>query len=95
MFMQQQVGTVVQAITLRSGDGHFTEALTDNYLKMKIPGGWESNRWMEVNVARCDGEVLVGRPRRSGTDQPSPQTDVTSKNTQKSNKIIDLQPFAG
>ncbi len=94
-FVQAQVGTIVEAITLRSGDSEFTEALTDNYLKMKIPGVLEPNRWIEVQVEHAEGEVLEGQ-----LDLPFPhcherETEVTLKNTQKSNKIIDLQPFAG
>ncbi|MFY9559499.1 MAG: tRNA (N(6)-L-threonylcarbamoyladenosine(37)-C(2))-methylthiotransferase MtaB [Terriglobales bacterium] len=94
-FLRSQVGANVQAITLRSEEGNFTEALTDHYLKMKIPGPWEANRWIEVKVERCDGEVLVGSPCLSRPDQPSGKTEVTFRNTQKSNKIIDLQPLAG
>jgi threonylcarbamoyladenosine tRNA methylthiotransferase MtaB len=59
-FMQSQVGRPVDAITLRSTDGDFTEALTDNYLKMKIRGRLESNRWLGVRVERAEGEVLGG-----------------------------------
>jgi len=61
-FMRSLVGTVVEAITLQSGGAEFTEALTDNYLKMKIPGRHEANRWMNVNVEDVDGEMLLGRP---------------------------------
>jgi threonylcarbamoyladenosine tRNA methylthiotransferase MtaB len=61
-FMQEQVGRVVEAITLRSADdAEFTEALTDNYLKMKIPGRLESNRWIEARVERAGVDVLEGR----------------------------------
>jgi hypothetical protein len=51
----------VDAITLRSGDEHSTEALTDNYLKAKIAGAFEANRWVGMRVERVDGEVLQGR----------------------------------
>jgi len=61
-FMQSLVGTVAEAITLQSGGTDFTEALTDNYLKMKISGRREANRWMDVNVEGVNGEMLVGRP---------------------------------
>jgi len=61
-FMRSLVGTVVEAITLQSGGAEFTEALTDNYLKMKIPGHHEANRWLDVNVEDVDGEMLLGRP---------------------------------
>ena len=60
-FMRSLVGTTVQAITLQSGGTNFTEALTDNYLKMKIPGHHEANRWFDVMVQGVDGEMLVGK----------------------------------
>ncbi len=60
-FMQAQVGKVVEAITLRSGDDESTDALTDNYLKMKIPGRLESNRWIEVRVQQAGFDGLEGR----------------------------------
>ncbi len=60
-FMRAQMGRVVEAITLRSGDDESTEALTDNYLKMKIHGRLESNRWFEVRVQQAGVDVLEGR----------------------------------
>ncbi len=61
-FMREQVGRVVEAITLRSADdAEFTEALTDNYLKMKIPGRMEADRWIEVRVERAGVDLLEGR----------------------------------
>jgi len=61
-FMRSLVGTVVEAITLQTGGADFTEALTDNYLKMKIFGRHEPNRWMDVEVEGLEGEMLVGQP---------------------------------
>ncbi len=63
-FMQAQVGKTLEAITLRSSDDNSTEALTDNYLKIKIPGRWEPNRWVEARVERANGDVLDGRMTR-------------------------------
>lgn len=60
-FMRSLVGTVVEAITLQSGGADFTEALTENYLKMKILGHPQANRWMILNIERVEGEKLVGR----------------------------------
>jgi threonylcarbamoyladenosine tRNA methylthiotransferase MtaB len=60
-FMRAQLEKVLQAITLRSGDGEFTEALTDNYLKMKISGRLESNRWFDVRIERAEENMLEGR----------------------------------
>ena len=59
-FMRSLVGTVVEAITLQSGGTGFTEALTENYLKLKVPGRHEANRWMNLAVEGVDGEMLVG-----------------------------------
>jgi threonylcarbamoyladenosine tRNA methylthiotransferase MtaB len=61
-FMRSLVGTVIEAITLQSGGAEFTEALTDNYLKMKISGHYEANRWMDVQVEGMTGEMLLGKP---------------------------------
>jgi threonylcarbamoyladenosine tRNA methylthiotransferase MtaB len=60
-FMRSLVGTVVEAITLQSG-ADFTEALTENYLKAKISGHHEANRWTDLTIEGVDGEMLVGNP---------------------------------
>jgi threonylcarbamoyladenosine tRNA methylthiotransferase MtaB len=60
-FARGLVGSRAQAITLQAQSESFTEALTDNYLKMKIAGMLEANRWWEVLVERADGESLWGR----------------------------------
>jgi threonylcarbamoyladenosine tRNA methylthiotransferase MtaB len=59
-FMRSLVGTPVKAITLQSGGEEFTEALTENYLKVKISGHHKPNRWMDVNVEGAEGEMLLG-----------------------------------
>jgi threonylcarbamoyladenosine tRNA methylthiotransferase MtaB len=59
-FAQSLVGTSVQAITLQSKNGEFIEALTDNYLKMKVRGEAQANRWRSVMVERAEGEILIG-----------------------------------
>jgi len=60
-FLESQVGTNVEAITLRAGAENFTEGLTDNYLKIRIPGRVEANRWMGLRVQRVEGDVLIGQ----------------------------------
>jgi threonylcarbamoyladenosine tRNA methylthiotransferase MtaB len=70
-FLWSQVGKTVEAITLRSGDGAFTEALTDNYLRMKIGGEQEANCWIEVRVESTDGEWLIGRQVPAQPEQPA------------------------
>jgi threonylcarbamoyladenosine tRNA methylthiotransferase MtaB len=61
-FRRSLAGTVVEAITLLAGNEEFTEALTDNYLKMHVRGRLEPNRWMRVKAECAKGEVLLGRP---------------------------------
>ena len=53
------VGTEVEAITLQTGGVDFTEGLTGNYLKVRMPGRWQANRWMRLRVQRVEGEMLV------------------------------------
>jgi len=62
-FMRGFVGKVVEAITLNvvrnGGDGEFTEALTDNYLKLHLRGRHEPNRWMGARIEHVVDGVLV------------------------------------
>ena len=59
-FMLSFVGRDVEAITLTHFDGEFTEALTDNYLKLRVKGRLEANQWMRVAVEDVERESLVG-----------------------------------
>ena len=62
-FMRSLLGTVVEAITLRSAaEANFTEALTGNYLKVRISGHHVANRWMDVKAVGIGGEILLGEP---------------------------------
>ena len=67
-FMRGFVGKSVEAITLNvSGsdcDGEFTEALTDNYLKLRLRGRHEANRWLRARVERVADGVLMGTALR-------------------------------
>ena len=62
-FMRGFVGRTIEAITLDVFDGIFTEALTDNYSKLRLNGRHEPNRWMRVRVERVETEALWGRPK--------------------------------
>jgi threonylcarbamoyladenosine tRNA methylthiotransferase MtaB len=59
-FMASIVGREVQAITLSVGDESSTEALTDNYLKMRLGGRHGANQWVDAQVQQVSGEELVG-----------------------------------
>ena len=87
-FARALVGSSVEAITLQARSGDFTEALTDNYLKMRVCGDLQANQWLRVRVEGTEGEILVGRdtlscgfdPSRTGVSAPQrEQTEVTRK----------------
>ena len=63
-FMRGFVGEIVDAITLNvvgnDGCGEFTEALTDNYLKLRLRGRHEANRWMCARVDDVVDGALAG-----------------------------------
>jgi threonylcarbamoyladenosine tRNA methylthiotransferase MtaB len=61
-FLRSLIGTEVEAIALQTGGTHFTEALTDNYLKAKIRGRFEANRWLQLLVEAVEGETLLAQP---------------------------------
>jgi threonylcarbamoyladenosine tRNA methylthiotransferase MtaB len=62
LFMQSFIGRNLQAITLRNGDQECgsTEAVTDNFLKVKLSSKQEPNQWMNVRVEGFEQETLIG-----------------------------------
>jgi threonylcarbamoyladenosine tRNA methylthiotransferase MtaB len=65
VFMESFVGREVQAITLTRFDGEYTEALTDNYLKLRVCGQLASNYWSDYTIEGVDGDALMGTMRRA------------------------------
>jgi threonylcarbamoyladenosine tRNA methylthiotransferase MtaB len=59
-FMQSFVGRELEAITLTHFDGEFTEALTDNYLKLHVRGRHEPNQRMLVSIHAIRAGSLSG-----------------------------------
>jgi tRNA A37 methylthiotransferase MiaB len=86
-FMRSLVGTVVEAIALQTGNTEFTEALTDNYLKMKISGRHDANRWLDVIVEGMNGEVLMGNAVVDATmsEQGKPGSDSGVHGSEQTN----------
>ncbi|HKD86693.1 MAG TPA: tRNA (N(6)-L-threonylcarbamoyladenosine(37)-C(2))-methylthiotransferase MtaB [Terriglobales bacterium] len=58
-FMESFVGREVEAITLTHFDGEYTEALTDNYLKLKVRGEHEPNQRLQCPIAMMRDDALV------------------------------------
>ena len=63
-FMRGFIGKDVDAITLNvvgsDATGEFTEALTDNYLKLHLRGRHDQNRWLRARVEDVADGALVG-----------------------------------
>lgn len=61
--MRSFLGKPLKAITLslksEGTTGPWTEALSDNYLKMKIAGRHPSNSWLTPRVEALDGDHLI------------------------------------
>jgi threonylcarbamoyladenosine tRNA methylthiotransferase MtaB len=64
-FMNSFIGKPLEAITLNvthdPGREEFTEALTDNYLKLYIRGEHEPNRWVTAPITGVEADTLVSR----------------------------------
>jgi threonylcarbamoyladenosine tRNA methylthiotransferase MtaB len=58
-FMRSFVGKTVEAITLNIFDGNTTEALTDNYLRLRLTGHHQPNRWLKPRVEHVADGALV------------------------------------
>jgi threonylcarbamoyladenosine tRNA methylthiotransferase MtaB len=56
-FQERQLGTVRRALTLDDG----TRAVTDNFLKLRLPPGWSRNEWVDVRIGGMAG-ALEGTP---------------------------------
>jgi threonylcarbamoyladenosine tRNA methylthiotransferase MtaB len=74
-FMRSFVGKTLDAITLsvthRDHLGEFTEALTDNYLKLYVERIHESNRWIRVQVNHATENGLIGTMQNSKASETS------------------------
>jgi threonylcarbamoyladenosine tRNA methylthiotransferase MtaB len=59
-FQHSFVGKTLPAITLSAFDGERTEALTDNYLKLRLSGRHEPNQWLTAHIENVSGGELLG-----------------------------------
>jgi threonylcarbamoyladenosine tRNA methylthiotransferase MtaB len=58
-FRSSQHGRVVRAITLARGGTDWTEALTSNYLRVRVPGRHHANLWFQAEIiaSEVSGEI--------------------------------------
>jgi tRNA A37 methylthiotransferase MiaB len=59
-FRQSFVGKPLEAITLHSREDGSTEALTNNFLKLRMDGTHHSNQLMQVSITGLTAEGLSG-----------------------------------
>jgi hypothetical protein len=77
-FRASQAGRTLRALTLARGCDDWTEALTGNYLKVRIAGQRLANRWCDVRLP-CDPAEVVDAlepaqlPIRSGARSQDPR----------------------
>jgi threonylcarbamoyladenosine tRNA methylthiotransferase MtaB len=60
-FRQSFVGKSLEVITLHAGGDDWTDALSDNFLKVKVFGKYMPNFHMATLISEAKGESLVGR----------------------------------
>jgi tRNA A37 methylthiotransferase MiaB len=62
-FRRRFIGQSLEVITLQAGGDGWTEALSDNFLKVRVAGRYEANKWMKVKVEGTGDETLVAVPQ--------------------------------
>jgi len=77
-FMESLVGREVEAVTLQTGGTDFTDALTENYLRAKVRGHIDANRWLRLRIEGSGREVLIGAVIQK---DPSCCTDNQAQNS--------------
>jgi threonylcarbamoyladenosine tRNA methylthiotransferase MtaB len=58
-FRKKFIGQSLDVITLQTGDRDSTEALSDNYLKIKLSGDHKANEWLKVVIEGVGDENLL------------------------------------
>ncbi len=59
-FRESLLGTTLPAITLNERGEGFTDALTDNYLKLRLAGEHDANRWVRARILASTDDGLRG-----------------------------------
>ena len=62
-FMSSFVGRELEGITLTRYDGQYTEALTDNYLKLFVAAKLRANQMIRARVCGVENEALISEPQ--------------------------------
>jgi len=60
-FRSKFAGKTLEVITLQAGGDGWTEALSDNYLKVRVSGSHQANEWMLATITNVGLDDLAGR----------------------------------
>jgi threonylcarbamoyladenosine tRNA methylthiotransferase MtaB len=69
-FRHSLAGREFRALTLARGGENWTEALTGNYLKVRIPGPHPANQWCRVALPREEENSAEEYPASQSADSP-------------------------
>ncbi|HET9165603.1 MAG TPA: MiaB/RimO family radical SAM methylthiotransferase, partial [Candidatus Angelobacter sp.] len=58
-FRESFVGRTLEVITLQAGGDGWTEALSDNFLKVRLAGRYEANEWTKAEIEGVGDENLM------------------------------------
>ncbi len=65
-FRTGHIGKSLRVLTLgrqsQGAPGRWTEALSDNYLKVRVPGHWPANHWLDVRITGVEDRQVIGQP---------------------------------
>ncbi len=64
-FMKSFLGATVEAITLHGFDDKYTDALSDNFISVRLAGKHEANRWIQARVEGIEDDGLIAHLRYS------------------------------
>jgi hypothetical protein len=67
-FIDQPLDAITLNVVGTNEDGEFTEALTDNYLKLRLHGRHEPNQWLRARVENVVDGVLLGQEANSNSE---------------------------
>jgi threonylcarbamoyladenosine tRNA methylthiotransferase MtaB len=61
-FHRKQTGNVMRLLTLGRSSEDGTEAISGNYLTMRLPGRWPANEWVRARLVAAEGSRLLAEP---------------------------------
>ena len=62
-FRERFLGKILNVITLQTNDEHSTEALSDNYLKVRLAGQIPANQWLTARITDLTLDSLIAAAR--------------------------------